>query len=222
MNNNYQDTELFWDQIFAEEEVYNAHEEFPFKKIEDSIEWLCINDGFILDFGCGDGRVLNRCFDYGAERVLGIDISKNAVQTAQKAAAKNDLEDKSKFMVGGVEELKNISSQSADGIILFNIIDNLKPEDGIRVLEESSRILKNYGRIILKLNPYYDTKKLEEDNEYQKIGDSLYKEKSSLYLWNLSKEKIEILLKKYFIIEDYQEVEFKKYNMINRLYYLSK
>jgi len=222
MNDNYQDTELFWDQVFAEEEVYNTKEEFPFQKIEDSIEWLCGNDGFILDFGCGDGRVLNRCFDYGAENVLGIDISKNAVQTAKEAAAKNDLEGKSKFLVGGIEELKNIPSQSADGIILFNIIDNLKAEDGLKVLEECSRILKNSGRIILKLNPYYDPKKLEVDNNYKKIGDSLYMEKSSLYLWNLSKEKIENLLKKNFVIKSYQEVEFKEYNMINRLYYLSK
>ncbi len=222
MENSYQDTELFWDQVFAEEEVYNAHEEFPFKKIEDSIEWLCRNDGFILDFGCGDGRVLNRCFDYGAEKVLGIDISKNAVQTANKAAKKNNLNERSYFVIGGIDELKNISSDTADGIILFNIVDNLKPEDGIKVLEECSRILKNNGRIILKLNPYYDTKKLKEDNNYQKIGDSLYREKSSLYLWNLSREKIENLLKKYFIIENYQEVEFKEFNMINRLYYLSK
>ncbi len=222
MNNSYQDTELFWDQVFAEEEVYNTHKEFPFKKIEDSIEWLCRDDGFILDFGCGDGRVLNRCFDYGAEKVLGIDISKNAVQKAKKAAEKNNLNDRSSFIIGGIDELKNISSETADGIILFNIVDNLKPEDGVKVLEECRRILKNKGRIILKLNPYYDTKKLKEDNNYHKIGDSLYREKSSLYLWNLSREKIENLLKRYFVIENYDEVEFKEFNMINRLYYLSK
>lgn len=73
-----------------------------------------------------------------------------------------------------------------DGVVLFNVIDNLKPEDRKLVVEEINRILKRNGKIILKLNPYYSPQMLEENDDIKEISNNLYKERTGLFLWNIS------------------------------------
>jgi len=114
-------------------------------------------------------------------------------------------------------ELEKINENEYGGAVLFNIVDNIKPEDVSFLLNKIHRIVKPGGRILLKLNPYITREEIEE-YKLEKVSDGFYKESSGLYLYNLTKEKAEEILSPYFNIEKYQEIEFK--GNINRMYYL--
>ncbi|ACL70131.1 hypothetical protein [Halothermothrix orenii] len=98
----------------------------------------------------------------------------------------------------------------------------MKPNDAKFVLKEIYRILKSKGKIILKLNPYFNPNELEKDNNFKKIKKDFYKERSGLYFWNISNKQIKKIIAPYYKICKYKEIEFKDYNMINRVYYLKK
>ena len=54
------------------------------------------------------------------------------------------------FKVGEVNSLNDIPDSSFDGVILSNIVDNLIPEDSIKLLVQIKRILKQDGKIFYK------------------------------------------------------------------------
>ena len=60
------------------------------------------------------------------------------------------------FMVGGVSALESIPAKSADALLLFNIVDNLIPEDSIKLLENVSRIAANGAKSAYKAEPIYN------------------------------------------------------------------
>lgn len=183
---------------------------------------MCENTKSILDFGCGTGKVLNRCFDYYIDCIYGIDLSAKAIKLAQQILAKNNLKARSNYTCGGVKSLQAIDDNEFDGVILFNIIDNLKPEDGIFVIKEIHRILNPNGKVILKLNQYLSTQILDNSEEFQGISKNFYKEHSGLYLWNISNQLLKEVIASYFNIFKYEVIEYKEYNMKNRLFYLKR
>ena len=50
---------------------------------------------------------------------------------------------------------------SFDGIVLSNILDNLKPTDSRAVLQETIRLLQPEGKVLIKLNPYLTREQIE-------------------------------------------------------------
>ena len=222
MKGGYKETEKYWDKVFKQEDLYDPFEKLSYLEIEEAIQWLCKDSDFILDFGCGNGKVLNRCLNYKVKKVYGIDLSEQAINIAKKVVNNNQLQDKCNYLYGGIDLLKKVNDNTYDGVILFNIIDNLKPNDAKFVLKEIYRILKSKGKIILKLNPYFNPNELEKDNNFKKIKKDFYKERSGLYFWNISNKQIKKIIASYYKICKYKEIEFKDYNMINRVYYLKK
>jgi len=222
MELNYNKTREYWENIFEKQQLYDPFNILPYAEIEEAIKWLCINSKLILDFGCGTGRVLNRCFDYGIDDIYGIDLSSKAIKLARQIMDKHNLQDKSNYKCGGLRSLQKINDMQFSGAILFNIIDNLKPEDGIKVIEEIHRILKPDGKVILKLNPYFSTQEIEEDKDIKGISKDFYQESSGLFLWNISNELLKEVITPYFNILKHKEIEFKEYGMTNRLFYLKK
>ncbi|AZR73976.1 hypothetical protein BBF96_11595 [Anoxybacter fermentans] len=89
----------------------------------------------MIDFDCGHGKILFRCLELGIRSIVGIDISPMAIVLAKKLAVENGVENKSEFWCGDSSILSRINDQSFDAGILFNIIDNLMPEDGLKVLK---------------------------------------------------------------------------------------
>jgi len=222
MDLNYKETEEYWDSVFEKQKTYDPFIKLPYVELEEAIQWLCHNSKLILDFGCGTGRVLSRCFDYDIDSIYGIDLSVNAINLAQQIMGKNNLKDNSYYICGDIESLYKMNANQFDGVILFNIIDNLKPEDGIIVIEEIHRILKPNGKVILKLNPYLSSQELEKNKEFKKISTKFYKESSGLYLLNISNDLLKEITTPYFNIFKYKKVEFEEYNVTNRLFYLQK
>ena len=127
-------------------------------KLEFGMDWLCRGVHSVLDFGCGNGSLLFACAYRGVERLVGIDLSREAVALARYAG--EDLP-QCQFLWGSVEKLMELPDASFDGIVLSNILDNLKPADSRTVLQETIRLLQPEGKVLIKLNPYLTREQIE-------------------------------------------------------------
>lgn len=216
----YKDTEKFWDDIFDNEKnERDLKKPISVEDIEEGLRWLSKDSNSIIDFGCGNGSLLLRTGWLSEADLVGIDISKEAVNSAERIALDNGLDDRSRFVCGGVSELSQFEEDEFDAGILSNVVDNLLPEDARKLLLEYHRIIESDGRILLKLNDYIHPDKLEEWGS-EEISEDFYKEDTGLYFWNLTDEVVEDLLSEYFIIEKKVIVEFKEHDQVNRMYYL--
>ena len=114
-----------------------------------------------------------------------------------------------------MEELETIADGTFDGVILSNIIDNLFPQDTIKVLTEVKRILKIGGKVLIKLNPFLTDAQIKEWNI--KIIEMNFLD-DGLYLWNQTTEEWTSLLENYFRILEYKEIYYPEYDQYNRLF----
>lgn len=216
---NYDRNKNFWDEIFLKElnnnRQFQMKRESGSKEIDDALDWLSGNVKSIIDFGCGNGNDLISAYLRGTTIHLGIDISKEAINCANRNT--KDLNGEFNFKVGSIDTLLSIDDKSFDGAILFNIIDNLHPNDMEFVLKEIKRIVRDKGKIIIKLNPKITDEQIKEWNIKVIEGDFL---DDGLYLYNKSTEEWSEILTKYFTIIKYNEVFYKMFNQKNRLFYI--
>jgi len=122
-----------------------------------------------------------------------------------------------RFIEGGPESLSGIGSASEDAAILSNIVDNLSPEDALRVLNHIRRIVRPGGRIFVKLNPYLGGDQIRAWNIRVIDGDLL---DDGLLLWNLPTEKWAALLRERFVIEGCTEAYYPEQEQTNRIFLL--
>lgn len=118
-----------------------------------------------------------------------------------------------------MEELETIADEAFDGVVLSNIIDNLIPQDAIKVLTEVKRILKIDGKVLVKLNPFLTDNQINEWNI--KIIENNFLD-DGLYLWNQSTEEWIRLLENYFRILECKEIYYPEFDQYNRLFLLCK
>ncbi len=215
----YRETMEFWNGVFEVDTEFSAEEPLSVEEIDDALHWLAKDSEKVLDFGCGNGKVLLRTLHLSGTEGVGVDISGEAVKVAEEHSSRNGLSDRVEFIQGGLDTLLDFSDDFFDSGIAFNIMDNLLPDDGKKMLEEFERTIESGGKILLKLNDRIDPKQMEEWNA-EEISDNLYREESGLYLWNLTDEEVEDLLKKYFEIEEKERIRFEEQDQVNRLYYL--
>ena len=208
-----------WDEIFSKEEsVLPEKKETGNKEFDKGLAWLTDNSLSVIDFGCGNGTVLFLCNKYGTSTHIGIDLSSQAIKSANqrcKLVENGDFQ----FLCGGIEMLKGISDESVDSAILSNIIDNLYPDDAISVLEEIKRILKKNGKLLVKLNPFMTKKQIEEYGIKTISGNLL---DDGMILWNNTNEEWEDILSQRYSIDSYAEIYYEEYEQTNRMYLLIK
>src|SRR6056297_1987906 len=147
MSKKYKKTKEFWETIFAKVPGYNPLNQLDNNRIENAIQWISESSKKVLEFGTGNGRVISRCLYYGVENIYGIDISTKGIEIANSIMKENNLTESAKFNSGSVKSLKKYKNNEFDGIILFNIIDNLYPSDVEFILKESYRILNKSGKV---------------------------------------------------------------------------
>lgn len=73
------------------------------------------SESYILDAGCGEGYYTNMIAQATGAQVLGFDLSKDAIASASKAAARSGVEN-AHFFVGGIYSLP-VRDGSADAIV---------------------------------------------------------------------------------------------------------
>ena len=158
---------------------------------------------------CGEFTI----FEYrGVERLVGIDLSREAVALARWAG--EDLP-QCQFLWGSVEKLMELPDTSFDGIVLSNILDNLKPTDSRAVLQETIRLLQPEGKVLIKLNPYLTREQIEAWGVRTIEGDLL---DDGLLLWNRTTEAWQEELQRDFRTVRFEDVYFSEYDQHNRMF----
>lgn len=216
----YELTVAYWDQVFEKVRPYNPKEPIPQELLENALDWLAHGADSIIDYGCGSGRILLRLIHKGVQRGVGIDLSQQAIHLANTVAGEYGMKEHGFFISGGLRCLHALEPASFKGAVVFNIIDNMLPEDALDLIKQIHRVLTYRGRVLLKLNAWQPRAVIDSDPSYRKLGEDFYQNESGLYLWNISNETLEDLLTPYFFIEDIQRIHFPHYETDNRLFYL--
>ncbi|HML66996.1 MAG TPA: class I SAM-dependent methyltransferase [Clostridia bacterium] len=217
--NDYQRCISFWDSIFLDENsAVPQNSSSGNTALDDAIGWLSKDSECILDFGCGNGSLLFYCSLHGTKSHLGIDLSKQAIITAQRRTANMPCGD-FEFRQGGLEILTDVPDMSYDAVILSNIIDNLYPDDAMKLLHACVRILKEYGKIFVKLNPYITQEQII-DWKIKTISGNLLDD--GLLLWNQTTEQWRVLFQEHFSIIQENEIYYPEHDQTNRVFHLMK
>ena len=220
---NYRKQQNFWDEIFAEIDTYNPHEvEIENNEIGEALSWLAQGAEEVLDFGFGTGRMVYSCLKRGAERILGIEMSRESVKLGQKTARAGDIEEKTAFFTGGVEKLEEFENNRFDAVILSNVLDNMLPKDGKKLIQEVHRTTREEGKILVKLNNYLGEEELASLEDFSLIEEGVFQDERGVYLWNIGEEEFKELIKPYFTISAAREITIESGDRKtkNRLYLL--
>lgn len=213
----YDDAATFWNDVFRNKDVsVPKSEKSGNEGFDKGLTWLTQDSENILDFGCGNGTVLFLCSFYGSKNFIGIDLSEQAVINAQKRSL-NMKSGKYQFISGGIEALRSIESNSIEGAILSNIVDNLYPDDARSLLEEIKRVLIENGKLFVKLNPYITEDEISA-NKIEVIEDNVLND--GLILWNNTTEQWQELFEKYFSVYNQYDINYQEYDQYNRIFLL--
>ena len=217
MQERYESCKKVWDDIFAKEAArVPGDKTLENRGLNSGIDWLCAGTDFVLDFGCGNGIMLFYCALRGTKKHLGIDISPEAINLANRSKAKMP-KGEFDFCQGDVSFLESLEDSLVDGIVLSNIIDNLYPEDAAKLLAQVNRILRPGGKVLVKLNPYLEQKQIEAWKIKVIEGNLL---DDGLLLWNQTTDEWTKMFGEYFLVQDYKEIFYEEHEQYNRLFLL--
>ena len=100
-------------------------------------------DGYLIDVGCGSGRLASPLSDYLIGRYLGIDIVPAMVRHARRLVRRSDW----RFEVAAGLSIPE-KDHTADMVCFFSVFTHLLPEQSFVYLQESVRVLKPEGKIV--------------------------------------------------------------------------
>lgn len=206
-----------WNQIFSKEtSISSIPKTTGNEAFDKGIMWVCEGTERILDFGCGKGSLLFMCIQYGTKKHMGIDLSEEGIQNAKRRAEQNSLSD-FEFIHGSIEKLEALDENAFDAVILSNIVDNLYPEDAEKLMMLLEKIVRENGKIFVKLNPHLSQAQIEEWN-ITIIEDNLLDD--GFVLWNNTTEDWREFFEKRFRIEHYEDIYFPEHEQYNRMFFL--
>jgi ubiquinone/menaquinone biosynthesis C-methylase UbiE len=135
----------------------------------------------ILDLACGAG-FFSEVFHQGGAKVIGVDIAPELIAIAKEHASK-DIQ----FLVSPAHQLQKISDQSIDTVVIVLAIQNIKEVK--EVFEESKRVLKPQGRLVMILN--HPAFRIPGGSSWQWTADGTQYRRIDQYL---SEKTIDILM----------------------------
>lgn len=102
----------------------------------------------VLDIGCGTGFLSIKAAMKGAQ-IIGFDINAEMLDIAKQRIKKMNYEDKIQFLEMGVAEMDKFEDDSFDVIMSGLCFSELSDDEIFYTLEESKRILKSNGILLL-------------------------------------------------------------------------
>ena len=119
---------------------------YEYLAILDSITNLVIDHQpkRVLDFGCGDGRLISELCKKGVPEIYGIDFSKRALLLSQVMV---DYNDRVKLF-GDLEEIRD---QQFDIAIAMEVIEHIPPEQTKSIITGIHSILGDEGTFIISV-----------------------------------------------------------------------
>lgn len=81
----YERNKKYWNEVFRNETGnIITTKSIGHEEVDKDLDWLCQDSDSILDFGCGNGVWLFRCFLRGTSEHIGIDISEEGIRVAEE------------------------------------------------------------------------------------------------------------------------------------------
>ncbi|MES1202006.1 MAG: class I SAM-dependent methyltransferase [Pseudomonadota bacterium] len=99
-------------------------------------------DAYLIDVGCGSGRLTRRAARAPGMRYLGTDINQTLLDYAQESAARPEFRFE-KITHSVIPEKDGV----ADMVAMFSVATHILHEDTYCYLEEAKRVLKPGGRV---------------------------------------------------------------------------
>jgi ubiquinone/menaquinone biosynthesis C-methylase UbiE len=131
----------------------------------------------VLDIASGEGYGSNILANY-AEKVIGVDISSEAIAHAQKVYNRNNLE----YIQGNATKIP-LTDKSIDVVVSFETIEHLEEQE--RMMEEICRVMKLEGILIIS----------SPDKYYYSIVPNI---KNEFHVKELYYEEFKNLISRYF------------------------
>lgn len=105
-------------------------------------QWMS-DEGCILDFGCGYGRVLGELYQEGYDKLIGLDFSPAMIAAARAQYPEIAFEQ--------IESLTiPLPDASVDGVLLFSVLTCIPTDEGQReLLKEVNRVLSRGGLLYI-------------------------------------------------------------------------
>lgn len=100
-------------------------------------------DGYLIDVGCGSGRLAYPLSDYLTGSYLGIDIVPDVVKYARQLVRRSDW----RFEVAAGLSIPE-KDHTADMVCFFSVFTHLLHEQSFVYLQEAVRVLKPGGKIV--------------------------------------------------------------------------
>lgn len=101
-------------------------------------------DDFVIDVGCGSGRLAKSLAEYLSGNYLGLDVVSELVEYAR------NLVERPGWRFEVAEGLKIPEADGrADMVCFFSVLTHLMHEDSYVYLQEAKRVLKPQGKIVL-------------------------------------------------------------------------
>jgi len=217
----YDKAKKFWDARFQNmPKAPPKQAAFGIEPLDNALDWVASEDGLaVLDFGCGPATALCVIAKKRTGRFVGVDLSEEAVALAKERFMAAGIES-AEFYAGSLETLRTFQESSFDAFLLMNVLDNLKKEDAIALLKETTRLVKPTGKALVKVTPFLDEATLRGEG-LTKTKDDFYEDEAGLYLLNLSDETWKTLFEDAgFKVEAMQSL--KKEGGFNRLVRLTQ
>ena len=105
-------------------------------------QWIS-DEGCILDFGCGYGRVLGELYEEGYDKLIGLDFSPAMIAAARKQHPEIAFEQIQSLTIP-------LPDASVDGVLLFSVLTCIPTDDGQReLLREVNRVLNRGGLLYI-------------------------------------------------------------------------
>jgi SAM-dependent methyltransferase len=119
---------------------------YEYLAILDSITNLVIGHQprRVLDFGCGDGRLISELCKKGVPELYGIDFSKRALLLSQVMVDHNDR-------VKLFANLEEIRDQRFDVAIAMEVIEHIPPDETRSIFRALHRALDKQGSLIVSV-----------------------------------------------------------------------
>jgi len=95
----------------------------------------------------------------------------------------------------------------------------LYPDDAEVLMNEVERVLKENGKVLVKVNPYVTTEQISEWN-IKVVKDNLLDD--GLILWNNTTDEWIKFFERKFDIRQYEEIYYPEYEQYNRMFWLVK
>ena len=102
-----------------------------------------LNPKNVLDFGCGDGRLILEMKKNGIQKITGIDISEQALNYAK---AFNQSSNKNVNLVSDFNEIKNVKF---DLIVAMEVLEHIEEKQLPKIIHSLAEILEDEGKFLI-------------------------------------------------------------------------